>query len=195
MIGKQLKLLRKHYNLSQQEIAVQVDVSTNTWNNYETDKRSPSEEFLNKLLIIYPNVNGHWILTGKGSMFLENLYNGGQKINNADLLSINLKEWGNRLYDWAKKKNYSDEKMANLLGIKLERLYEIIKKSPFPTEKEAINIKGNFNILIDDLLFDENNDFIKKLSDELTKEETPLNNLINLTPNEIEKLKNLLRGS
>ena len=67
-VGKRLKELRQSLNLTQKELAKELEVGVATIQRYERDEREPSSKFLEKLVQTY-SVNPSWLLTGEGSMF------------------------------------------------------------------------------------------------------------------------------
>lgn len=67
-----LRKLRKSLNLSQAEIEKTLELSPTTWSQYERGKVKPASDVLVKIHNKF-NININWLLTGKGSMFQEQL--------------------------------------------------------------------------------------------------------------------------
>jgi transcriptional regulator with XRE-family HTH domain len=65
-----IKLLRKHFGLRQQDMALSLMVPKTAISKYELGKIKPSSDCLAKMVNVY-NVNLNWLLTGIGGMFLE----------------------------------------------------------------------------------------------------------------------------
>ena len=68
-LGQKLKDVRMHYNLSADEFARKINLSTRTYNSYEYDERKPPVEFFFNLYNVY-DVNLNWIIADDGDMFL-----------------------------------------------------------------------------------------------------------------------------
>lgn len=97
--------------------------------------------------------------------------------------------WGSRLNLIAKYNGFSDYEMAKILNIKESRYNLIALKSPEPKISELNAIKSNFDVDIDDILYDTNGLFVKlkqKLEDEK-------NNYDNLSPKEKEEFRRFLK--
>ena len=70
LLIKRLLEIKKKLNIrSQQDFADYLSISRSVISNIERGKREPSKEILMKLAS-QCNINGHWLLTGEGSMFL-----------------------------------------------------------------------------------------------------------------------------
>ncbi|UCH96062.1 MAG: helix-turn-helix transcriptional regulator [Candidatus Aminicenantes bacterium] len=67
-IGERIRLIRKHYRLTQLEFGKRLGCSKSSIINYEKNARSPDTIFLVKLLKEF-NVNANWLLLGTGNMF------------------------------------------------------------------------------------------------------------------------------
>ena len=71
MLAYRLKEIRKKLHLTQFEIAKALKVNPASISQFESNKVKPSIDTLLKLSDAY-DVNIHWLLTGRGSMFLDN---------------------------------------------------------------------------------------------------------------------------
>lgn len=67
-VSDQLKLIRKEKNLTQQEIANQLEVSTATIASVENGSRDMPKNLM-KALVKKFGINANWLLTGEGEMF------------------------------------------------------------------------------------------------------------------------------
>jgi transcriptional regulator with XRE-family HTH domain len=71
--------LRKKIGLSQVDMSTSLGISQSNYSKYEMGLVSPGYSFLTKLYSKY-SVNIHWLLTGEGSMYLDQ----GSGSNNKD---------------------------------------------------------------------------------------------------------------
>lgn len=67
MIGKRLKIIRKHLGITQAKTAAETGISTTTLRKYESEKNSPRIDFVEKFIQQY-HVNPDWLFTGEGDM-------------------------------------------------------------------------------------------------------------------------------
>jgi len=65
--ASRLKLLRKKFGLSQDEIAAKLEISAHAYLNYEKGMVQPKIGILQKLRSLF-NVNVNWLLDGSGNM-------------------------------------------------------------------------------------------------------------------------------
>ena len=70
-VGERLKQFRKVKNLSQRDIATTCNTTQVVISRYEQNLRFPSIKFISNLNKIY-RLDINWLLTGRGSMFLDN---------------------------------------------------------------------------------------------------------------------------
>ena len=68
-INDRLKTIRQTLNLSQKVFAKSVFISTSHYTLIETGNRKIKDSFLDSVCKIY-NVNKDWLITGQGSMFI-----------------------------------------------------------------------------------------------------------------------------
>ena len=66
-IGDRIKRLRKHYNLTLQEVAEQVNTSKGNISNYETNKIKPSADTIVLLSKLF-KVSTDYLLTGEDNV-------------------------------------------------------------------------------------------------------------------------------
>lgn len=52
-LGNNLRKIRKEYNLKQEQIAKELNLAKNTYNQYENNKRTPTIETLWKIADLY----------------------------------------------------------------------------------------------------------------------------------------------
>jgi transcriptional regulator with XRE-family HTH domain len=73
-ISARFARIRSSIGLNKRQFAYSLGINQSVAGNIELGKREPSREVMLKLASIY-NVNIHWFLTGKGSMFLSEVEN------------------------------------------------------------------------------------------------------------------------
>ena len=67
--------IKKWLDLNNQkasELAKNIGVNRATISHILSGRNKPSIDFLEKLLHVYPNINANWLITGVGSINLEN---------------------------------------------------------------------------------------------------------------------------
>tara|TARA_B100000927_G_scaffold64336_1_gene50668 strand:+ start:360 stop:662 length:303 start_codon:yes stop_codon:yes gene_type:complete len=67
--------IKKWLDLNNQkasELAKNIGVNRATISHILSGRNKPSIDFLEKLLNVYPNINANWLITGVGSINLEN---------------------------------------------------------------------------------------------------------------------------
>jgi transcriptional regulator with XRE-family HTH domain len=64
--------VRETNNISQAEFARLLDITPQSLVRYEKSNVKPSVELLKKICDKIDNLNGHWLLTGNGNMYLSN---------------------------------------------------------------------------------------------------------------------------
>lgn len=69
-IGLRIKKIRTHFNKKQKDLADDLKTSQKMLSEYETNKRMPGGDFLQKFCE-YFDINAHWLLTGQDQMFLK----------------------------------------------------------------------------------------------------------------------------
>lgn len=69
-INQRIIFLREAKGLSQAEFAKVLQVFPQQINHYEKSKASPAFKFLQKVLIVWPEVNMNWLISGVGKPFL-----------------------------------------------------------------------------------------------------------------------------
>ncbi|WP_323755427.1 helix-turn-helix transcriptional regulator [Roseivirga sp.] len=73
-VNDRLELLMKHFDLSVNSLAKQLDFSRTTIHNIISEngrRTSPSHDFYAKLKESYENINLNWLITGEGEMLLD----------------------------------------------------------------------------------------------------------------------------
>ena len=69
-VGRRLKEIRKHLNMSQKDFANKYGMSQQILSKYENGKSDISDRIKTSLADEF-NININWLLTGKGTMILE----------------------------------------------------------------------------------------------------------------------------
>lgn len=69
-IGDRIKKIRQNIGLSQIGMANKMRINPKTWSRYENNSTFPPKEILEKLAEVY-NFNLHWLIMGKGEMFIK----------------------------------------------------------------------------------------------------------------------------
>lgn len=130
-----------------------------------------------------------WIMDGEGEIFEEPENTLERRALNLDELLSKTNEIG-KIFDFIRTvNNLSIEEYLKILEMTKERYLEICLENALPNMKEAILIKANFNVKIDDFLFDENGDIKKMIG-----EKSDLNEkLTNLSPMQIAIIRNHLK--
>lgn len=77
-LGDRLKESRLQMGLSQGEMARKMQENQQTWSRYENNTTFPPRDVLEKLVSLF-NFNLHWLVTGNGDMFINNVYLVSQK--------------------------------------------------------------------------------------------------------------------
>lgn len=150
--------VRKAYGKSGYGFAKLLNIPQPSYLRYETGEQKPSA----KLLIAlnrYCNVNINWILTGQGEKFLTNnsiRHEALVKNQNNDL-NNNLHNWMSRLDIILEDNNITIEDFSLLTNISKKRLDSLRNNKEIPTMDELTNIKSNFNVSTDWLLYGEGN--------------------------------------
>ena len=71
-LGERAKEVLKIKGLSGSFIATKMNRPRTTVSNYLIDRSYPNEDFFNILIELIPDINLHWLITGKGDMFFPN---------------------------------------------------------------------------------------------------------------------------
>lgn len=159
-----------------------------TYARYESGDRTISAELI-KALVLNLNLNTAWLFTGQGPIFLEETARLSRRLPD-DNAAFWLHNWGERLLKVQKFFNYSDEKMAAILGVTLKRYLDLVTQSLFPKEKELNAFKDNFaGITIDELLYNDTNTFETRLK----KDDKLEIDVTSLSPEKLKLIKNLLK--
>lgn len=70
-IGERFKLIRNKSNIEPVEFSKKLGISYQSLNHYENNYRNISDEVKSILYKDY-NINLNWLLTGEGTMFIDN---------------------------------------------------------------------------------------------------------------------------
>ena len=68
---ERLQQVLNHYGLSAYRMAKDTGTSSANLSNLLSGRFKPSFEFLSKVLNTYPEINGNWLVTGRGHMFTD----------------------------------------------------------------------------------------------------------------------------
>lgn len=187
--GENLKNIRIALQRKTVDFAEQLNVQYRTYLSYERGERTIPAEMLEKLIKDF-DVNINYIFTGEGKFFNTKNINPLQiPERKMDVKCMKL-DFGERIYLIQKFNGKTDEEMAEILSMSLIRYYEITNESKSLTLKESDAIKANFDVSIDDILYDENG-FFKILEKEMKKEKEAFESL---TPTEREAFKRFLKS-
>lgn len=128
-------------------------------------------------------------MDGEGEIFEELDNTLERRVLNIDELLSKTNEIG-KIFDFIRTSNsLSIEEYIKILEIDKERYLEICLENALPNMKETILIKANFNVKIDDFLFDENDDIKKMIGEKLEMNKK----LSYLSPMQISLLKSKLK--
>lgn len=70
-IGMRIHLIIKRKRLTQEAFSKSIHTSRPTVGKWLSGTIAPSYEFLSNIMTTYPDLNGHWLLTGVGEMFIK----------------------------------------------------------------------------------------------------------------------------
>lgn len=186
---ERLKFIRDHLGgISQQKLADELGCKKTTIASIETGTQKNPPYDLALMLNEKYGFAVRWFMKGDEPKF--DMAKSTLRRTNKDYSQLTnaINYWGKRLEFIQKENNFTNEEFANLLNMKLDRFLSICLHSKEPTLKELINIKSNFDIQIDDLLFDEDNIFFEDKNCCVIKDTTE----IKLSAEEVLKLKKLL---
>lgn len=178
-----LKFIKNYLGeISQKELSVLTEISIGTIAGIE---KGQQKSFNYSLAVAINRVCKEnsikpftisWMMSGEGEMFEEAQNTLERRVIDIDDLLSKTNEIG-KIFDFIRtKNNLSIEEYLKILEITKERYLEIWLENKLPNMKEAILLKANFNIKIDDFLFDENGE-IKKIIDEKSEFNRQITNL------------------
>ena len=148
---KRLIEVREAFNLSGYAFAKKLNIPQPTYLRYETGEQKPSAKLIEALVLIC-NVNSYWLFTGEGQKFFDPYANTGERYFSTRIRS-NLSDFGKRLSDLQAKHNLLDKEMAKILGISEKHYIAVVTGSKLPDIELLTNLKQNFKVSIDNLLF------------------------------------------
>ena len=70
-MNERIQLILKTKNISASKFADEIGVQRSSISHIISGRNNPSLDFIQKILKRFPDINSTWILTGKGSMYLE----------------------------------------------------------------------------------------------------------------------------
>lgn len=176
-----IKLIRKTKGLSQQKLAEVLNFKLGPINSIENGTQKSVPFALAKALNEVFGYNIEWVIDGIGEMYdpLKNTL----EIRYADVLE-GMQTFGKRLQKIQLKNDFSDEQIAKIIDISLKRYLELCVENKEPTTKELLNIKENFDVTLDWLLFGDESNTNNKVQDTLAG--------LGFSENEIIKLRKIL---
>lgn len=194
--SERIKFIKEYLGgLSQKDLSTLTSISTNTIGGIEKGNQKSFNYNLAAAINSLCKKNStrpftiHWMMTGEGEIFeeLENTLE--RRALNIDELLSKTNKIG-IIFDFIRIiNNLSIEEFIKILEMTKERYLEICLENALPNMKEAILIKANFNVKIDDFLFDENGDIKQMIG-----EKSELNEkLTNLSPMQIAVIRNHLK--
>lgn len=80
-IQDRVKEVRKHLNFSQSQLAKELGITREAYAQAELKRNSFQTDILSKIVINY-NINGTWLLTGKGEMLETKKYGECEDLSN-----------------------------------------------------------------------------------------------------------------
>lgn len=156
-IIKRLIQVRNYFGESVYAFARTLNIPQPTLQRYETAERKVANKLLMALILIC-NININWLLTGKGSMFIKSNYNSFERQSDESIFE-KINDAGKRLVLVQEKHNFLDKEMAKLLMI-TEKDYLKLVTGDIDFDIDVLNnIKKNFNVDIDWLLYGDEKTF------------------------------------
>ena len=70
-MNNRIQLILKTKDISASKFADEIGVQRSSISHILSGRNNPSLDFIQKILKRFPDINSDWILTGKGSMYLE----------------------------------------------------------------------------------------------------------------------------
>lgn len=151
-IGNNLAEIRKKLGYKVVDFVEKFGMQYRTYQTYERGERKPPLEFFEQLNEIF-NVNLNYIFTGKGEMFLKDENTNTFDRQNDETVYEKSTQFGKRLFEIQSKHNFLDREMATLLKIS-EKDYLKLKLGKIePTFDVLLELKRNFKVDIDWLMF------------------------------------------
>ena len=149
---KRLIEVRNAYRLSGYAFAKKLNIPQPTYLRYETGEQKPSGKLIEALVMIC-NVNAYWLYTGEGHMQFNPEQNSGERQYD-ETIPQRIKNFGKKLSELQAQHNFLDREMAKLLGISERQYISIVTGSRQPTIDILNNLKQNFKVSIDYMLYE-----------------------------------------
>ncbi len=153
-IKNRLIEVRNHFGESVYSFAKKLSIPQPTLQRYEREERKIANKLLLSLVNTF-NVNINWLLTGKGTMFIKDDNNSFSRHNDENV-QYRLSNAGKRLVHIQEKNNFLDREMAKLLKISEKEYLKLVTGELNFNIYIINNIKQNFIVDIDWLLYGEN---------------------------------------
>jgi hypothetical protein len=85
--GKRLQKVLDHHEITAYKLGKDIGYSNAAIGNMLAGKSNPNFDFVAKLMNLYPMLDGHWLILGRGNMFIDpNIRPKSQKSHPPDLL-------------------------------------------------------------------------------------------------------------
>lgn len=149
--GVRTKKIRQALGLSQEGFGDKIGLSRAGIAAVEGDKNKFSQDTLYNLAVLL-NVNLNFLVSGKGTMFIESCENTHSFIKNETPVQ-NLSQWGERLSQLLADNKETPYAFSKRTGISERRIEKFILDSAEPTLQELTAIKCNVDICTDELLY------------------------------------------
>ncbi len=153
-ITKRLIKVRNFYGESVYAFAKKLCIPQPTLLRYESCERKIANQLLISLIEIC-NININWLISGKGDMFITEDKNTHLRQNDESVYE-RISQAGKRLVEIQEKHNFLDKEMAKLLKISEKDYLKLVTGEMDFDINILNNIKQNFSVDIDWLLYGNN---------------------------------------
>lgn len=177
--SERLKFIRKQLGMTQADIASLLGISKQFYSQAETGKTKLSKEKIVKLCIDL-SISADWLLLNLGTPFKAK--NTLKKISDIEIAGRANKLY-KRLQQIQASNDFDDKEMSTNTAIPIGRYRDLVSGKEKPLFREIINIKENFDVDLDWLLFGYN---------EKSPEEPKTLHGLNLTPSQYNNLMKML---
>lgn len=171
-IGDKIKNIRINLSISQSDMANILGTNQKTLSLYENNLTFPPIDILEKLAEKY-NFNLHWLITGKGEMFVNALTGGRSQSSKAQAPEHLVNESDVITAQYLSMDNIADRfiEMRNKLGFNKSQLAQYIQSTPSiigeiesgkrePSKNILMKLLSMYNVNINWLLSDKGDMFI-----------------------------------
>ncbi len=88
---ERLQLILDNYRISASKLADILNIQRSGISHILAGRNKPSYDFLQRLINHFPEIDANWLLTGKGSIYKDDLKNGGEDAKSNPLSDIQSK--------------------------------------------------------------------------------------------------------